>query len=62
MILDIRRAEYDEKLGKWILEYNVQADSGQRYPQRVTFTHEQAMLTYKKQLKDYIAVMQSKTL
>lgn len=60
MILKISYSDYDKELNKWLLIYDVITINGVKYSQKVNFVNKESMLSYKKNLQDYIYLMNAK--
>lgn len=60
MILKISYADYNKELNKWLLIYDVITINGVKYSQKVNFVNKESMLSYKKNLQDYIYLMNAK--
>ena len=54
MTLDIRFADFNEEIGKWVFVYYIITDWGMRYPQKIEFVNKEKMLKYKQSLQKYV--------
>jgi hypothetical protein len=54
MTLDIRFADFNKEIGKWVFVYYLITDWGMRYSQKIEFVNKEKMLKYKQSLQKYV--------